>query len=555
MGVLEPVQVSPSFVSKMFLIPKDDGSSRPIFNLQNLNNFVHQSKFRLINLQKVPSFLQANDWLAKIDILNAYFHLSVSPRHRRFLRLIFNKELLQMTCLPFGLSSAPRVFASVTNWVAQLLRNQGIRVLVYLDDFLLAHQDMSALQHHINLTINLLRSLGWHVNLIKSNLSPQKEVQYLGILWNPSQNVKKLPIKKHLVLGETIKKILKRSFTNRKEIQSLIGMLNFASFAVPYGRLNYRQVLSFFQRLPDSDPLRYHPLPQVVISNLTWWLSNLKESSPIHPPLTSHYLTTDASGSGSGSILDNTKLVGTWSAQEIPCHSNMKEMFAILNVLRDHCHILANSTVSIQSDNKTVLSYLRNQGGTRSSQLMAVTFQIYQILQEHKIHLSLHHLPGRFNVEADHLSRNCHYPEWHLLPVFTKIIFAKWGLPIIDLFASRRAHVVPRYVTLDQTDDQAVFVDAFSRPWNYSLAWVFPPPFLMPKVLAHLNVSKGRFLIVAPRWEKSYWRTDLKNRALAAPFTVYNLNKVMIDVLTNRPPPKVLELTLEIWICGAGNQC
>lgn len=265
-------------------------------------------------------------------------------------------------------------------------------------------------------------------------------------------------------------------------------------------------------------------------------------------------MTTDASNIGWGAKLDNKSLQGTWTASEQTLHCNQKELIAIIKVLREYGHYLSSKALLIQCDNKTTVSYLRNEGGTKSRALGDLTREALALLDRYRIHMTIHHLPGNYNSDADHLSRYKAPPEWHLLPRVTKTIFLKWGTPEIDLFASHRAHVVPIYCSLDRTDPRAKFHDALGMDWDFSLAWVFPPPYLMPKVLAHLNKAKGIYMIVAPRWEKVYWRPDLKNRAIGPPFTIRRLSNVLIDTSTGLPPTKASEMILEVWRCGGGNQ-
>lgn len=162
------------------------------------------------------------------------------------------------------------------------------------------------------------------------------------------------------------------------------------------------------------------------------------------------------------------------------------------------------------------------------------------------------HLPGNLNGIADCLSRGRSVPEWHLLPPAAEAIFTRWGIPEVDLFATRETAVVPSYVTLNSRDGSALFCDAFSQKWDFQTAWVFPPPSTIPRVLAHLNSAVGTYYVIAPRWTQCFWFPDLQARALAPPMTIENLSKVLIDWTTGLSPPQVDKLWLQAWKVGGG---
>lgn len=115
----------------------------------------------------------------------------------------------------------------------------------------------------------------------------------------------------------------------------------------------------------------------------------------------------------------------------------------MLAILYQNCaHVLDQSSILIQCDNRTAVAHLRREGGTKSPALMRITYEILNLLDQHQIHFTIQHIPGKYNSHADHLSRHRRPPEWHLLSVCLEKVFLKWGTPVIDLFASATAHVV-----------------------------------------------------------------------------------------------------------------
>nr|CAI5819870.1 unnamed protein product [Callosobruchus analis] len=108
--------------------------------------------------------------------------------------------------------------------------------------------------------------------------------------------------------------------------------------------------------------------------------------------------------------------------------------------------------------------------------LLAMTEKVLLFVQQYKIHISIRYIPGIYNNIADHLSRKRAVPDWHLTETSICPIFQKWGIPTIDLFATRRYRVVASYASQFEEETDVAFLDAFSVSWNYEVTWVPSPP-------------------------------------------------------------------------------
>ncbi len=112
-GAIEEVpqsEVERGFFSRYFLVPKRDGGLRPILDLRRLNFSLYKGKFKMLTMRTIMSQVQEGDWFVTIDLKDAYFHIQVVQRHRRFLRFAFRGKAYQYKVLPFGLALAPRTF-------------------------------------------------------------------------------------------------------------------------------------------------------------------------------------------------------------------------------------------------------------------------------------------------------------------------------------------------------------------------------------------------------------------------------------------------------------
>ncbi len=118
------------------------------------------------------------DWFMSLDLKEAYFHIQVAPYHRRFLIFAFEGVAYQYKILPYGLSLAPRTFTRCITLFP--LPQVGIRILNYLDNWLILAQSEAVSTSHKTLLLSHLCCLGLRVNFAKSILSPSQRVLFLG---------------------------------------------------------------------------------------------------------------------------------------------------------------------------------------------------------------------------------------------------------------------------------------------------------------------------------------------------------------------------------------
>jgi len=92
-----------------------------------LNHSLRRFRFKMLTIPIIVSRIRSEDWFFMIDLKDAYFHVSIIPSQRKFLRFAFGGEAFQCRVIPFGIALSPRTFTKC------MVRLQAIRVLNYID--------------------------------------------------------------------------------------------------------------------------------------------------------------------------------------------------------------------------------------------------------------------------------------------------------------------------------------------------------------------------------------------------------------------------------------
>jgi len=101
------------FYSLVFLVKKQNGNWRPIIDLSKLNKYISAGKFRMETTEAVREALQVGDWVASVDLTDAYFHIPIRVSSRKYLRFTHRGAVYQYRVLPFGICTAPLIFTLV----------------------------------------------------------------------------------------------------------------------------------------------------------------------------------------------------------------------------------------------------------------------------------------------------------------------------------------------------------------------------------------------------------------------------------------------------------
>ena len=195
--------------------------------------------------------------------------------------------VLRFCAMPFGLNIAPRVFTKLTRAVSSLLADDGVNILMYLDDWLIQATSRADVLAATETTLATCNRLDFRFNVPKCTLLPSRTIQWLGMTWDsPSATLRLSPTNRDKVLLKLRRTILSTN-SSHKLWASLLGSLNFAAQVVPLGRLWCRRLWWEGNRLfPRSSPHQLRPLPPHIRHLLHRWLTPglLSTVVPWRPP-------------------------------------------------------------------------------------------------------------------------------------------------------------------------------------------------------------------------------------------------------------------------------
>jgi hypothetical protein len=530
---IDPTEAPRGFYSNLFFVPKKDGGIRPIINLRTLNQNISAPHFKMEGLHMLRDLIRPNDFVCKLDLKDAYFTIPIHTTHRRYLRFVWRDKHYEYLCLPFGLSTAPRLFTKILKPALSYLRQLGYRLIVYLDDMLMANETEHGLRSVADQCICLLQALGFVINWDKSALEPTQSLTFLGLTLDTTNMQLLVPSDKLHNIRKDCRGLLDRWQVSARDVARLLGKFTSISQAILPGPL-------FARCLQRSliDTLHRHKSYEATFSlspaareELQLWISQLSQwnGRSILPHSPDVSITTDASRTGWGATCGTLSTGGAWSAEETAFHINYLELKAAFLALQSFVNDRLYIHVMLYLDNTSAIAYINRQGGTKSPPLCDLSLQIWKWCLFRNITIEAVHIPGVLNGEADRLSRaKVDTSDWML----DKMVFSQLNLRLgplqIDLFASRINHQLPQYAAW-RPDPNAVFIDAFTQSWSATYAYAFPPFSMIGRCLQKVETDQASLVLIAPVWPAQPWYSQILRLLCNQPILLPNSAALLAD--------------------------
>ncbi|KAL3966727.1 ryanodine receptor 1 [Sarotherodon galilaeus] len=302
------------------------------------------------------------------------------------------------------------------------LRERGIRILAYLDDWALVACSREQAETQLSLVLSHIQTLGFSVNFQKSSLIPSQQISFLGLEICSLSSRARLSEHRVAAFHRCLAQFQLGRRLRFQTILRLLGMMASMIAIVPLGLLKMRafQRWTLSHRLCASRHLRRRlPVTASCMLALRPWREPrlLHQGSRIGRVLFRKVVSTDASLRGWGALCEGASVRGIWSAAQRQLHINHLELLAVFLALKHFRPVLEGQHVLVRTDNSTVVSYINRQGGTRSLPLLKLSRSLLLWCSVHFLSLRATHVPGHLNLGPDLLSRGGPLGKYSLPPV------------------------------------------------------------------------------------------------------------------------------------------
>ncbi len=462
--------------------------------------------FKMLTHRRMIKCIQPRDWFAAIDLKDAYFHVSILPRHRPFYGLrprvghgSTGSSPSGSPCPPVSSRRSRRVplprygkWASGSSTVSSMARTR------------------EQLCDHRDLVLRHLSQLGLRVNWEKSKLSPAQRISFLGVELDSVSMSARLTEERAQSVLNCLSSFGGRTVVPLKTVSEAPGAYGIRS------RGHAARIASY----ETTSALVTLPSPEVGMAPRCTSGEHHTGVSPLLQPLDRPCLSTGRGAlrtsvssccrhdrclqHGLGRYMQRAGSLGALDGASTALAHHCLELLAVHLALRQFRPLLLGKHVLVRTDNTAAVSYINRMGDIRSRRMSQLARHL--LLWSHtrlQIAARCPHSGGAQSCGRRALT-TAHFPgEWRLPsrddPADLESIRRSSGgpvcfsrvLPLPVVFLPDRG--LPRH---GRTGTQLA---------SGSMQICISPVSLLAQTLCKVREDEEQVLLVAPFWPTRTW--------------------------------------------------
>ena len=360
---------------------------------------------------KIIVELGTHCFLAKTDVKSAFRILPLNPSEYHLFGFSWQGLFYYDKCLAMGCASSCRIFETFSSALEWAARHKlgAPKATHILDDFLFGAKTKAECGRIVHTFVQSCEQVGIPIAYEKT-VGPVQCLVFAGIELDTILMQLRLPGDKLQKCRAAVRNMTGRRSTTLKNLQSLIGLLNFACKVVVPGRAFLRRLINL--TIGVTKPHHHISLNHAARADLAAWdvfLSHFNGKALMLPSTweTSNSLqlvTDSAAAAGFGAVFQTHWFYGefptSWKRENI----TLLELYPIVAALSTWGPQMSNKRLLFLTDNMALV-HIINQCTSRDPKIMRLVRQLMVKAMRCNILFRARHLPGKRNVLADALSR------------------------------------------------------------------------------------------------------------------------------------------------------
>ena len=373
---------------------EENKKSRLCIDFRDLNKIVVPEAQPFPIIEDLITKTRNCNFYSTLDINSAFWSIPLRIEDRKKTGFVTQEGHFQWTCLPFGLKTAPAIFQRILSNILRKYRLTDFAVN-YIDDILIFSKSFDEHIHHLTQLFEAIKTEGFRLKFKKCTFA-SNSVRYLGHI---IQNNSVKPVKDNLISI--------RNFPTpktQKNVRQFLGKINFYNEYIPGSAIILDPLHNLLRKnqpfiWSDECHKAFEKIKNLLCSQPV--LEIFDKDLPIN-------IYTDASIQGVGAILKQTQLDGkekpvAYFSKKLNGAQKKKkaiylECLAIKEAVRYWQYWLIGKSFTVYSDHKP-LEHMNLKSRT-DEELGDLTYYLSQY------DFNIKYAPGKYNLEADCLSRN-----------------------------------------------------------------------------------------------------------------------------------------------------